>query len=131
MRSKKIKAFDIYDLLPKEEYQAILKAVQRETCFEYKKVIDKFTLSLESSTASCDWTDGTKKDDYLVAINIANKSRDYCGAGHAISGKEFLECMGDYEQCTWKLDKFIGRMMKDCYIKIEDTTEQLSFELGK
>lgn len=129
---QKRKAFDIYDLIPKDEYQVILEAVRQETEFEYNKTIDKFTLRLDSSTASCDWEDGTKKGDYLVGINIENKSGGYCGAGYAISAKEFLECAGDYEQCTKYFDRFISGtgILKDSYIKIEDTAEQLGFELG-
>ena len=128
-----MKMFDIYDLIPKDRYQTILEAVQREISFDYSKLIEnKFSFRLESSTAGCDWEDGTKKGDYLVWFKIEKKFGDYHGFGYAIPAKEFMENMGDYEQCTKEFDRIIDRMgvMKECYVKMEDTTEQLGFELG-
>lgn len=105
---------NLYDLISEREIKMVSHAIKGETPFELEKKYKEYRLNLCNLTAGVDFEDGTKKGDYILAIDISRKTG---GSGIPVSGKR-LKRLYNIDDCRTFIDDYIDRFIDD-YEKLE------------
>lgn len=114
------------DFITLKEFNEIAQKVKSREEFHFKKDIKKISICLDSSKASCDFSNSeTKKGDYIVGAEFTNYNNGYTGFGEPLEKKEFEKIFSSYKNLLEYIDAHVKKYAAD-YQKVTENDIEIA-----
>jgi hypothetical protein len=112
------------DFITLKEFNIIAQAVKELKEFHFKKEIKKISICLDSSKASCDFSNSeTKRGDYIVGTEFENYNNGFTGYGEPLECAEYEKIFSNFKNLLEYIDSHVKKYAVDYQEATESDVE--------